>query len=77
MYCKCEGPASVAMSFASGRVRAEIVSGHFLFTAVCSLYLMRQLPGSQERVLSMNMKFSVASGMWMIGLAFFDCWIPR
>lgn len=38
---------------------------------------MRQLPGSQERVLSMNMKFSVASGMWMIGLAFFDCWIPR
>lgn len=62
---------SAAMSFASGTVRSKMVSGHFLFNAVSGLYLMQQLPRNQERVLSMNMKFFVASGMWMIGVGLF------
>lgn len=45
---------SAAMSFASGRVRSEMVSGRFLFSAVSGLYLTQQLPGSQKRVLSMK-----------------------
>jgi len=51
---------SAAKSFASGR---EMVSGHFLFSAASGLYLTQQLTGSQERVVSVNMKILVSPGV--------------
>lgn len=39
------------------------MSGHFLFSSISGLYLMQQLPWSQETVLCMNMQFLVVSDM--------------
>lgn len=43
----------------------EMLRGHFLFSSISGLYLMQQLPWSQETVLSMNMQFLVVSDMWL------------